>query len=98
MKQLEIHSYIITKAIDVLKNICQVEYKNHRKVCIDMKYVMDVLRKEDAHEQLPVLRLKIDYELVTLHDALKAKDKVEIIKSKERLESLRRQWLKLKDV
>lgn len=58
---------------------------------------MDVIRKNDAQEKLPVLRLEIDYELVTLHDALQANDKVEIIKSKERLESLRQQWMKLID-
>lgn len=56
-----------------------------------MKYVMEALRRKEAQEKLPVIRMEIDYELVTLFDALQANDKVEIIKAKERLEQLRRQ-------
>lgn len=97
MKQLEIHSYIITKAIVFKKAyMLLVKLKTIRKVCTNVKYVMDVLRKDDAHKQIPVIRLEIDYELVTLHDALQANDQVEIIKSKERLEMLRQKWMELK--
>jgi len=60
-----------------------------------MRYVLDELRQREVEEELPVIRLKIDYELVTLHDALQVDDKVEIIKSKERLEQLRLQWEKI---
>ncbi|GAA0613406.1 hypothetical protein GCM10009001_33310 [Virgibacillus siamensis] len=56
-----------------------------------MKYVMEALRKKEAQEKLPVIRMEIDYELVTLHDALQAQDQVEIIKSKERLKQLHQQ-------
>ena len=62
-----------------------------------MKFVMETLRRKEALEQLPVIRLEIDYELVTLHDALKENDTVQIIKAKERLEQLRRQWMEIKD-
>ncbi|WP_174613119.1 hypothetical protein [Virgibacillus ihumii] len=58
-----------------------------------MKYVMEALRKKEAQEKLPVIRMEIDYELVTLHDALQAHDQVEIIKSKERLKKLHQQLL-----
>jgi (p)ppGpp synthase/HD superfamily hydrolase len=61
----------------------------------ELRYVIEVLRQKEAEEQLPVIKLEIDYELVTLHDALLADDKVEIIKAKERLEKLRTQWLKV---
>lgn len=57
-----------------------------------MRYVLDELRQREVQTELPVIRIMIDYELVTLHDALKVDDKVEIIKSKERLEQLRLQW------
>lgn len=60
-----------------------------------LKYVMEALRRKEAQEKLPVIRMEIDYELVTLHDALQAKDSVQIIKTKERLEQLRRQWLEI---
>ncbi|WP_217585722.1 hypothetical protein [Lentibacillus saliphilus] len=58
-----------------------------------MKFVMEAIRKQELEEKRPVIRLEIDYELATLHDALILNDRVQIIKSKERLELLRRQWL-----
>ncbi|MBP1948757.1 MULTISPECIES: hypothetical protein [Virgibacillus] len=62
-----------------------------------MKYVMEALRKKEAQEKLPVIRMEIDYELVTLHDAMQANDKIEMIKSKERLEQLRLQMLEIEN-
>ncbi|MGX4669095.1 hypothetical protein JNUCC74_07755 [Cerasibacillus sp. JNUCC 74] len=63
-----------------------------------MKYVMEVLRRKEAEEKLPVIRMEIDYELVTLYDAMKNEDKVAVIKSKERLNQLRKQLLELSQV
>ena len=34
-----------------------------------MNYVMDALRKKEAEKKLPMIRLEIDYELMTLYDA-----------------------------
>ncbi|MFC4556971.1 hypothetical protein ACFO3D_01955 [Virgibacillus kekensis] len=56
-----------------------------------MKYVMEALRRKEAKEKLPVIRMEIDYELMTLFDAMQANDKIQKIKSKERLEQLRLQ-------
>ncbi|GGJ42950.1 hypothetical protein GCM10007111_01300 [Virgibacillus kapii] len=56
---------------------------------------MEALRRKEALEKLPVIRMEIDYELVTLYDAMKNEDTVGIIKSKERLKQLRRQWLEI---
>lgn len=61
----------------------------------ELRYVIEVLRQKEAREQLPVIKMEIDYELVTLHDALLANDKVEIIKTKERLEQLRLEWMNI---
>ena len=58
---------------------------------------MEALRRKEAQKKLPVIRMEIDYELVTLHDALLANDKVQIIKSKERLEQLRLQLSEIDD-
>lgn len=63
-----------------------------------MKYVMEALRREEAKAKLPVIRMEIDYELVTLFDAMKANDTVQIIKAKERLKQLRRQLLEIENV
>ncbi|WP_164669151.1 hypothetical protein [Virgibacillus doumboii] len=62
-----------------------------------MKFVMEALRRKEAQERLPVIRMEIDYELVTLHDAMQANDKIEIIKSKERLKQLREQLLEIEN-
>jgi len=58
-----------------------------------MKYMMESIWREEAKKQLPAIRLEIDYELVTLHDALQEDDRIQIIRSKEKLEHLRIQLL-----
>ncbi|WP_067725778.1 hypothetical protein [Oceanobacillus damuensis] len=62
-----------------------------------MKYVMEALRRKEAQEKLPVIRMEIDYELATLFDAMQDNDKVLIIKTKERLVELRKQLLQMDD-
>ncbi|GIO22342.1 hypothetical protein [Oceanobacillus sp. J11TS1] len=62
-----------------------------------MKYVMEALRRKEAEELLPVIKLEIDYELATLYEAMQEEDTVQIIKSKERLKQLREQWVSLKE-
>lgn len=58
---------------------------------------METLRRKEAKEKIPVIKMEIDYQLVTLHDAIKANDKVEIIKTKEKLEQLRAELLKIEN-
>jgi len=60
-----------------------------------MKFVMETLRKRELKEQLPVIRLEIDYELLTLYDAMQVEDKVQIIKSKEKLTQLRNKKIEI---
>ncbi|MBU5468438.1 hypothetical protein KQI49_16560 [Virgibacillus sp. MSJ-26] len=54
-----------------------------------MKFVMEAFRKQELIEQLPVILMEIDYELLTLFEALQANDTVQIIKAKEKLKDLR---------
>nr|AIE77290.1 hypopthetical protein [uncultured bacterium pBIO2160] len=61
-----------------------------------LKFVMEIIKREEAKEKLPVIKLEIDYELMTLYDALQANDSVQIIKSKERLKFLATQLTELK--
>lgn len=63
-----------------------------------VRYVLAVLRRKDAEQQLPVVRMEIDYELLTLHDAMLANDSVQIIKSKEKLNQLRLELLKIIEI
>ncbi|SEB11482.1 hypothetical protein SAMN05421743_11773 [Thalassobacillus cyri] len=61
-----------------------------------MKRVMEALRRREAEERLPVIRLEIDYELMTLYDAMMEEDEEQIANSKQRLNELRTeliQWM-----
>ncbi|WP_059104982.1 hypothetical protein [Shouchella shacheensis] len=60
-----------------------------------MKQVIPSTSLPDAENKLSVLRLEIDYELMTLHDALLEEDVAKSIMSKRRLRKLRREWLEL---
>lgn len=60
-----------------------------------MKQVIQTLRRKDAEERLPVLHLELDYELATLYDAMVENDEIQINESKEKLESLRRELIRL---
>jgi len=60
-----------------------------------MKQVIQTLKRTDAEKRIPVLRLEIDYELLTLHDAMVNKNAEEIKLCKQRLEKLRQELLRL---
>ncbi|HET7629537.1 MAG TPA: hypothetical protein VFK44_14285 [Bacillales bacterium] len=60
-----------------------------------MKQVMQTLKRRDAERRIPVIRLEIDYELVTLHDAMTENDKKAIHECKNRLEKLRQELVRL---
>jgi hypothetical protein len=60
-----------------------------------LKHVMDALKRMEAQEMVPVLRMEIDYELVTLHDAILDGDRDKMEKTKERLEELRQELNRL---
>ena len=62
-----------------------------------MKYILEEVRKQEEKEKLPVVRMEIDYELLTLYDAMQADDKVQIIKSKEKLNLLRDKLIEILD-
>ncbi|WP_330948582.1 hypothetical protein [Virgibacillus sp. MG-45] len=64
---------------------------------IRLKYVIEAMRRKEEQEKLPVLRMEIDYELLTLYEAMQDEDKVKIIKTKERLLQLSRQLQKIEN-
>lgn len=55
--------------------------------------VMKAFKSAAIAERIPVLRLEMDYELVSLQDAMKAQDGEEINRVKARLEELRRELM-----
>lgn len=60
-----------------------------------MRQVIQTLKRTDAEQRIPVLMLEIDYELVTLHDAMVAGDHEAMDESKEKLEQLRQELVRL---
>ncbi|WP_369801943.1 hypothetical protein [Oceanobacillus sp. Castelsardo] len=58
--------------------------------------MMEVIKREEAKEKLPVIKMEIDYELMTLYDAIQEDNQVQIIKSKERLTFLVKQLKEIK--
>jgi hypothetical protein len=60
-----------------------------------MEQVVQAFIREDGEMRIPVLRLEIDYELATLHDALLDEDLVVIKQTKQRLEQLRKELILL---
>lgn len=58
-----------------------------------MEQVIQTFKRRDAEERIPVLRIEIDYELVSLHDAMLAEDLETMNECKVRLEELRRELI-----
>lgn len=50
-----------------------------------MKYVIDHIKQKEHQQMESVIYMEIDYELVTLKDALDENDTLTIIKTKEKL-------------
>lgn len=71
---------------------------NTKKGVLMVKKVLESLQKENGRKRINVIKMEIDYELLTLHDAIKAGDKEQIEKSKERLSELRDEWVMLEKV
>jgi hypothetical protein len=62
-----------------------------------MKQVIQEVKCMDVEKRMPVLRLEIDYELMTLHDAMLKEDLIKINDAKRELESLRKEFLQLQN-
>lgn len=53
-----------------------------------MKYVLEQVKKKENRQMVSVIRMEIDYELVTLYDAMQANDQAAMKKAKEKLREL----------
>lgn len=60
-----------------------------------MRHVIVAFKRMDAEKRIPVIRLEVDYELLVLYDALKSGDELQIANSKEQLEMLRQEMIRL---
>ncbi len=62
-----------------------------------MKQVLPSFHSFEPENRLSVLRLEIDYQLMTLYDALVAEDSDKITHSKALLNEFRQEWLSLQE-
>ncbi len=57
--------------------------------------MIQTFKRKDAEERIPVLRMEIDYELVSLHDAMAEESLEKINQCKVRLQQLRQELIRL---
>ncbi|CAI6256268.1 hypothetical protein DFO69_2545 [Bacillus subtilis] len=51
--------------------------------------------KEEKNNRVAVWRLEVDYELATLYEAMQKENEEQIEQSKNKLERLRKEWIRL---
>jgi len=60
-----------------------------------MKQIVKTSGQKIMNNRIGVLRLELDYELATLYEAMQNKDQKKKIECKQKLEKLRKEWMKL---
>ncbi|XOT25998.1 hypothetical protein ACLQ7P_14310 [Bacillus subtilis subsp. subtilis] len=60
-----------------------------------MRQVIKEGFKEEKNNRVAVWRLEVDYELATLYEAMQKENEEQIEQSKNKLERLRKEWIRL---
>ncbi|WP_044445328.1 hypothetical protein [Bacillus spizizenii] len=60
-----------------------------------MRQVVKEGFKEEKNNRVAVWRLEVDYELATLYEAMQKENDEQIEQSKNKLERLRKDWIRL---
>ncbi|MBO8171177.1 MAG: hypothetical protein H0Z33_04700 [Bacillaceae bacterium] len=66
-----------------------------KECSVSMEQVMEAFKRTDAERRIPVVRMEIDYELATLHEAILQGNDQKIKECKENLDVLRKEMLLL---
>ncbi|OXM85915.1 hypothetical protein [Paenibacillus rigui] len=95
-RQILIENIMFGEIIRMVE-ISGVEHKVifQKEPVVTVEEMMQAFRSKRPDERIPVLRLELDYELATLHDALNLGDVDAVKTSKERLMELRHEMLQL---
>jgi hypothetical protein len=95
-RQILIENIMFGEVIRMVE-ISGVEHKVlfQKESVITIDEMMQAFRSKRTEERIPVLRLELDYELMTLQDALRDKDTDRVKSSKERLLELRHEMVLL---
>lgn len=62
---------------------------------VTMERVIQALKRTDAEQRIPVLRMEMDYELLNLHEAMLAEDLEKMEQCKQKLAKLRQEMMLL---
>ncbi|TYS08178.1 hypothetical protein FZC70_15150 [Bacillus subtilis] len=60
-----------------------------------MRQVVKEGFKEEKNNRVAVWKLEVDYELATLYEAIQKENEEQIEQSKNKLERLRKEWIRL---
>ncbi|MBG9768813.1 hypothetical protein [Bacillus vallismortis] len=60
-----------------------------------MRQVVKEGFKEEKDNRVAVWRLEVDYELATLYEAMQKENEEQVEQSKNKLERLRKEWIRL---
>lgn len=60
-----------------------------------MRQVVKEGFKEEKNNRVAVWRLEVDYELATLYEAMQTENEEQMEQSKNKLERLRKEWIRL---
>ncbi|RKN86698.1 hypothetical protein [Paenibacillus ginsengarvi] len=95
-RQIVIENIMFGEIIRMVE-ISGVEHKVlfQKEPVVTIDEMIQAFKSKRAEERIAVLRLELDYELATLHDAIAAGDEEKIVKSKERLKDMRSEMLQL---
>jgi hypothetical protein len=95
-RQILIENIMFGEIIRMVE-ISGVEHKVlfQKEPIVTVDEMMQAFRSSRPDDRIPVLRMELDYELMTLQDALQSKDSEVIKTSKERLLELRHEMLLL---
>jgi hypothetical protein len=95
-RQILIENIMFGEVIRMVE-ISGVEHKVlfQKESVITIDEMMQAFRSKRTEERIPVLRLELDYELMTLQDALRVNDSDKVETCKERLLELRHEMLLL---
>ena len=71
-----------------------------KRVCAYMKQIVNskLIEQQSAKNRINVLRLELDYDLATLHEAINEKDEEKKEMCKKKIEKIRRELIKLSEL
>ncbi|MDF2722765.1 MAG: hypothetical protein K0Q59_2440 [Paenibacillus sp.] len=95
-RQIVIENIMFGEIIRMVE-ISGVEHKVlfQKEPVVTLDEMVQAFKSKRAEERVSVLRLELDYELATLHDAMKAEDEEQTKQCIERLKEMRSEMLQL---